>query len=915
MFPRALILSLGFAVLAGLSSGFAFDDEKPAPPKPKPEVPIPKRPEEPKGPDDKPKTPEQPRSPKEKPKDKPKEEPKGPKDEPPKKPDEPKKDEPKKEPIPTAPGLTKKGDSTTPGLAKYDTVVTKEAKTQKGLFDVHIIEDKTGKGTAKVLYEMPADRLGADKLYLWRAELAKAPAGGGGMSGGFNGAELGKKFIRFVRKDNRILVYQANFDKRATDKTNAAAVEAVQNEPIIAVLPVEAEGKDRSVVVTATGTIMSDSLQVGASRAAMGGSLSSESSFLGEVKAFPTNIEARATLTFRGGGMGMSGSPGGPPMMMMGAPRTSTTVVHYSLVGLPDEPMPGRLFDSRVGYFIEDFQEFGKKGWVTESAFINRFRLEKKNKGADVSEPERPIVFYLAPEVPEKWRPWLKKGVEDWAPAFEKAGFKNAIRCEDAPKDLDPEDARYSVIRWVADGVANAMGPHVHDPRSGEILSAHIIFWHDIVKLTHMWYFVQCSAQDERARKLPFPDDLAGELIRYVAAHEVGHTLGLRHNHRASQAYSVEQLRDPKFVATHGSVASIMSYGRYNYVAQPEDKLPVKDLIPKIAPYDDFAISWGYKPISGAGTPTEEKKTLDEWASRQVKEPFLRFGGEDAAASVDPTVLTENIGSDPVEATRMGLKNIDRVLAHMTAATTEKGEEYDLLSEAYQEVLGHRARWFAAVAKQVGGVVESRTLAGRGGVQFTRVPEDRQKKAVQFLLETAFQTPKPLLNPELVNQFKFSGIGSTIGNQQKGLLGGLMNRTRLNRLLDGEVQDPDAAYTVGELVGDVQAGVWKELAGEAVKVDPLRRGLQREFIDLLKAEFDPSQQTGGVTIRPGRGGPSLEFEPPARSSELRAVARVALRDLKKQIEAAVPKAKDAATVAHLADSLGSIEDALDSKKK
>ena len=590
MFPRAFLLSLGFALLAGLSSGYA-DDDKPEPEKPKKEEPK-KEPEKPK---DEPKKPDDPKKP-EKPKDEPKkpDDPKGPKDEPKKPKDDPKKEPEKKEPIPTAPPLSKKAADAPPGLQKYDAVVTKEAKTQKGLFDVHTIPDKTGKGTDKILYEIPADRLGADKLYLWRAELAKASAGGGGMGGGFNGAELGHKFIRFVRKDNRILVYQASFDKRASDKGNQAAVDAVQVEPIIANLGVEAEGKDRSVVVTATQTIMGDSLGVGAMRAAMGGSLDSDKSFLGDVKAFPTNIEARATLTFRGGG---GGSPFGG-----GSPRTSTTLVHYSLVGLPDEPMPGRLFDPRVGYFTEDFQEFGKKGWVTNAEYINRFRLEKKNKSADVSEVERPIVFYLAPEVPEKWRPWLKKGVEDWAPAFEKAGFKNAIKCEDAPKDMDPEDARYSVIRWVAEGVANAMGPHVHDPRSGETISAHIIFWHDIVKLTHMWYFIQCSAQDERARKMPFPDDLTGELIRYVAAHEVGHTLGLRHNHRASQAYSIDQLRDPKFLEKNGNVASIMSYGRYNYVAQPEDKVPVKDLIPKLAPYDFFAIEWGYKPVSGAST-------------------------------------------------------------------------------------------------------------------------------------------------------------------------------------------------------------------------------------------------------------------------------------------------------------------------
>src|SRR5262249_33152726 len=260
----------------------------------------------------------------------------------------------------------------------------------------------------------------------------------------------------------------------------------------------------------------------------------------------------------------------------------------------------------------------------------------------------------LSKEIPEKWRPYLKKGVEDWNAAFEKAGFKNAVVCKDAPSraedpNWDPEDARYSVIRWGAEPTQNAMGPNGHDPRSGENISAHIISWQDVVNLAQMWYFVQCAATDERARKLPLPDDLTGELLRYVACHEVGHTLGLRHNHRASTAYSVSQLRDPTFTAKHGSVGSIMSYGRFNYVAQPRDN--VKSLIPIVGPYDHFAIEWGYKSVPGAKTADDEKKTLDEWAAQQIDNPFLRFGGEDGPAAADPTVLTQNIGSDPVEAT------------------------------------------------------------------------------------------------------------------------------------------------------------------------------------------------------------------------------------------------------------------------
>ncbi|MBX9623092.1 MAG: zinc-dependent metalloprotease, partial [Gemmataceae bacterium] len=466
-----------------------------------------------------------------------------------------------------------------------------------------------------------------------------------------------------------------------------------------------------------------------------------------------------------------------------------------------------------------------------------------------------------------------------------------------------------------AEPVANAMGPHVHDPRSGEVISAHIIFWHDIAKLTQLWYFTQCSATDDRAKKLPLPDDLQAELIRYVSAHEVGHTLGLRHNHRASQAYSTSQLRDPKFLEKHGNVASIMSYGRYNYVAQPEDKVPAKDLIPKLAPYDFFAIEWGYKPLADAKSADDEKKALDELAAKQMTEPFLRFGGEDGPAQVDPTVLTENIGSDAVEATELGLKNLDRVMGHLVAATTEKGEDFELLEEAYQQVLGHRRNWLNAVAKQVGGVVESRTLAGRGEApQFNRVSKDKQKAAVAFLLKHAFTTPANLLDPKVINQFKYSGVATAVTGQQRALLSTLLSSGRLNRLYDAEVQAPGEAYTVVELVGDLQGGIFGELKADAPKVDPLRRTLQREYVEILKREFEAPAGPQGLPAGLPRNLPIFGDigGPP---SELRAVARMSLRKLEKELTDAAPKAADPATAAHLEDLAAEIKDVLSGAKK
>lgn len=783
---------------------------------------------------------------------------------------------------------------TKPGEPKpYDDVIPKTAKSQPGVFLVHRVDDK-------VYFEIPHD--GFHKLMLWQAEVVKGPPGV--TWGGFS---LGSRYLRFERRGNKVYLWQASFAKRGDGKAIQLAVDSANMDSIIYSFSVEAEGKDRSTVVNATPLYTTDVMDLSVKGAVgSGGGIDPNRSYLDDIKAFPTNIEARSLLTFTGGG-GFGGFGKGPAFGGGGS-KSYTAVVHYSLVRLPEKPMMGRLFDPRVGYFTRSFENYASpKTWMETQQYIARFRLEKKDPMAAVSEPIKPIVFYVSREVPEKYRPYMMKGIEDWKAAFEKAGFKNAIIAKEAPDtrtdpNWDPEDARHSVIRWVADPFQNAMGPHVHDPRSGEIISAHIIFWHDVVKLAQEWYFVQCGATDPRARKLPLPDDITGELLRYICAHEVGHTLGLRHNHRASSAYTIEQLRDPKFTAKNGSVGSIMSYGRFNYVAQPEDK--VKQLIPVIAPYDYFAIEWGYKAIPGVKTPEEERPTLDKWASRQINEPWLRFGGEDGPAAVDPTVKTENIGSDSIKATELGLKNLDRVLDHLVAGTTSLGEDFSLLEDTYKTLLSHRGNWFRAVALNVGGVVESRTLGGRGKETFSRVPKETQQQAVKFLVDNAFTTPTKLLNPAIVNRFRYTGVATDLSGTQKGLMQNLLSSGRIRRLMDEELLQGDKAYTVTELVNDVQNGIFSELNSEKPKIDVLRRGLQRAYLDHLKAELIPAKDGGGPVFLGDGGG----------SSDFRAVARVALKRLQGQVRVAEGRTTDAITVAHLEDCAREIEAMLAHKK-
>jgi hypothetical protein len=448
------------------------------------------------------------------------------------------------------------------------------------------------------------------------------------------------------------------------------------------------------------------------------------------------------------------------------------------------------------------------------------------------------------------------------------------------------------------------MGPHVHDPRSGEIISAHIIMWHDVLKLVQTWYFVQCGALDPQAQKLPLPDELTGKLLRMVVTHEVGHTLGLRHNHRASSAYTVAQLRDPKFCAEHGTTASIMSYGRFNYVAQPEDK--VQWLIPRVGPYDDFAISWGYKPIPGANSADAERPELDKWAARQMDEPWLRFGGEDGPASVDPTVKTENIGADPFEATALGLKNLDRVADLLVSATTRLGEDDTVLKETYQSVMTHRANWFRSVAMMVGGVVETRSLGGRGGDSFSRVPKEKQQEAVRFLLEHAFTTPKKLLQPGIVNRFKYFGVADEVMDQQKALLTNLLSGRRFHQMMDAEVTNSQQVYTAMEFLTDVQDGVWGELKTSQPVIDVCRRHLQRAYLDHLKSELNPKDASAARPFLPG-DETSRIFGATTRETDFRAVARAALQDLAARLESAIPQARDPMTRVHLQDCRREVE--------
>ena len=776
--------------------------------------------------------------------------------------------------------------------------VIEGAETDDGLFTVHRKDED-------YLFEIPDSLLGRDMLLISR--IAGKMDGLGGFQSA--GAATNRQMVRFERRGDRIMLRKHSGVAVADDTLAiAASVEANYFPPILESWEIEARGPDSaSSVIDVTDFFGGDTPHLSGLSPAQRRNygvrrLDADRSFISRVRSYPLNVNVRHTLTY---------DAASPPTDE--AANTVTLEMNQSLVLLPAEPMRPRYADPRLGYFTVSRINYGlnEQKAATET-FIRRWRLEPSDPEAyargEVVDPVKPITYYVDPATPERYVDAVKRGIENWQPAFETAGFSNAIVALEAPSkeedpDWDPEDVRYSVARWSASETRNAVGPSTSDPRTGEIIESDIVWYHNHMRSYRNWMMVQTGAANPDARQLPLTDELMEEAMEQVITHEIGHAIGLPHNMVASSSYPVDSLRSQTFASRMGVAPTIMDYARQNYIAQPEDGLQPKDFLRRIGVYDHYSVNWGYRVLPDAETPEDEIPTLNRWIVEKAHDRMYSYLPQGGVGVSDPRSQTEDMGDDMVRANQYGMANLRRIVPNLVEWTTRPGEDYTDLAEIYGEAVSQWSRYVRHVVTIVGGVHADLKTADQDGAVFDGVPRAEQKRAMAWLAREAFTAPTWLNVPEILELIGPSAASvANITRLQSSVLNQLLSTSRMATLAELEVTEPDDAYPLVEFLDDVRAAVWEDLE-RVTEVGPYRRALQRAYIERM-ATF--------MTDAPAAPTPFFAAGPNVSTSDIRPLVREQLRTLRDDIARRLNRGMaHRVTEAHLNDALARVDAILD----